>query len=111
MKKNVSKIKNKKVSSLSNSDTVRVKASHSTRFANNKLKEINLSSGAVSNFEIEKTRDNEHLENNFIGVFTSNHINEFVNFHKVIVKKKAKYLFMIWNAGRFETPSTLDKYH
>lgn len=70
-----------------------------------------MSSGGVSNFEIEKTSDNEHLENNFIGVFPSNRINNFVNFHKVIVKKKAKYLFTIRNAGRFETPSTLDKYH
>lgn len=38
MKKNVSKIKNKKVSSLSNSDIARVKASHSTRFANKNVK-------------------------------------------------------------------------
>ena len=78
-------------------------------FANNKLKEKNLSSGGISNFEIEKvikTSDNEHLKNNFIGVFPSNHIRKFENVCKVLLKKKAKYVFLIWNAGRSEKPGT-----
>ena len=44
-----------------------------------------------SNLEIErviKYSDNEHSKNNFIGVYWSNRNNKFVDFHKLMARKK-----------------------
>ena len=44
-----------------------------------------------SNLEIEKVikySDNEHSKNNFIGVYWSNRNNKFVDFHKLMARKK-----------------------
>lgn len=35
--------------------------------------------------KVIKNSNNEHLKINFVGVFTSNHINKFVEFHKLMV--------------------------
>ena len=58
-------------------------------------------SAGISNFQIEevfKNIEDEDIENNFVGVFPSNHINKFID-HKLndFWKKKAKHLFIIAN--------------
>ena len=62
----------------------------------------------ISNLKIEKLikkSDNEHLKRNFLGVYPSNHINKFVEFHKLMVKK-AQYPYLILNTDRSYKPGT-----
>lgn len=62
----------------------------------------------ISNLKIEKLikkSDNEHLKRNFLGVYPSNHINKFVEFHK-LMEKKAQYPYLILNTDRSYKPGT-----
>lgn len=65
----------------------------------------------ISNFEKKvtiKSSSNGDLKNNFVGVFASDQINYFFNFHKLIKKKKTdpKYLFVTANTDRSGQSST-----
>ena len=65
----------------------------------------------ISNLEIKvtiKSSSNDDLKNNFVGVFVSDQINYFFNFHKLIKKKKtdSKYLFVTANTDRSGQSST-----
>ena len=54
----------------------------------------------ISNFQIEdaikKIRDKDLLDN-FVGVFSSNYMNRFINHSAMIEDKKGKYPFIIAN--------------
>ena len=57
----------------------------------------------ISNVTIEKfinEREDDDLKNNFVGVFSSNQIFRFINFHKLINEKNVQYPFMIMNTNR-----------
>ena len=46
----------------------------------------------ITNFQIEeafKNTEDEDIENNFVGVFPSNHMNKFID-HKLMISKKKK---------------------
>ena len=65
----------------------------------------------ITNLEIKvtiKSSSNGDLKNNFVGVFASDQINYFFNFHKLIKKKKTdpKYLFVTANTDRSGQSST-----
>ena len=56
--------------------------------------------GGISNFQIEndiKKIGDEDLLHNFVGVFTSNYMNRFINHSAMIEEKKGKYPFIIAN--------------
>ena len=61
-------------------------------------------SAGMSNFEKEriiKNSNNNNLINNFVGVFRSDIINKFFDFHGLMKEKSnAKYPFSISNTGR-----------
>ena len=47
----------------------------------------------ISNFQIENALQNindEDINDNFVGVFPSNHVNKFINHAAMISKKKRK---------------------
>ena len=49
-------------------------------------------SNGISNFQIKEAFKNigdEDIENNFVGVFPSNHMNKFID-HKLMISKKKK---------------------
>ena len=57
-------------------------------------------SEAISNFQIEEAFKNiggEDVENNFVGAFSSNHSNKFINHKLMISEKEEKYPFIIAN--------------
>ena len=57
----------------------------------------------ISNVTIEKfinEREDDDLKNNFVGVFSSNQIFRFINFHKLINEKNVQHPFMIMNTDR-----------
>ena len=54
----------------------------------------------ISNFTIEKAlkeMEDEDIKNNFVGVFSSNYMNKFINHAAMISEKKGKYPFIIGN--------------
>ena len=56
--------------------------------------------GGISNFQIEdaiKKIDEEDLLDNFVEVFPSNYMNQFINHSAMIEDKKGKYQFIIAN--------------
>ena len=58
-------------------------------------------SNSIINFQIEEVFKNiagEDIENNFVGVFPSNHTNKFIN-HKLMISeiKEGKYPFITAN--------------
>ena len=57
----------------------------------------------ISNFEIEKiikSSNNEDLINNFFSVFSSDKMNKFIDFHRIMKKRPAKYLFLLSDTDR-----------
>lgn len=57
----------------------------------------------ISNLTIEKfinESEDGDLKNNFVGVFSSNQIFQFIHFHRLINEKNVPYPFMIMNTGR-----------
>ena len=57
----------------------------------------------ISNFEIEKiikSSNNEDLINNFVSVFSSDKMNKFIDFHRIMKRRLAKYLFLLSNTDR-----------
>ena len=57
----------------------------------------------ISNFQIEEAIKNiwdEDIENNFVGVFPSNHMNKFIDDKLMISEKKGKYPLIIANTER-----------
>ena len=58
------------------------------------------------NFEIEriiKSITNEDLINHFVGVFFSEKMNKFIDFHGIMEERFAKYPFLILNTDRAGT--------
>ena len=55
---------------------------------------------------ILKQKEQDDLIKKFVGVFPSNFINNFINFHNLMKKKKAVYLFMIMNTDRSDKEGT-----
>ena len=52
-------------------------------------------SSGISDFQIEKAFENiedEDIENNFVGVLPSNHMNKFID-HKLMISGKRKISF------------------
>ena len=59
----------------------------------------------VSNFEIEnilKNMNDDDIDDNFIGVFPSNHVNRFIDHAAMISEKKGKYPFVKTNTNSSE---------
>ena len=58
----------------------------------------------ISNFEIERIINSSQtgdLKNNFVGVFPSNKINRFINFHSMMREKpNEKYPILVSNTDR-----------
>ena len=58
-------------------------------------------SKGISHSQIEnalKNMEDEDINNNFVGIFLSNYMNEFINCAALISGKKGKYPFIIANA-------------
>ena len=63
----------------------------------------------ISNLTIEKfinESEDGDLKNNFVEVFSSNQIFQFIHFHRFINEKNVQYLFMIMNTGRVNKKGT-----
>ena len=66
-------------------------------------------SKGISNVHIENAIKNigdDDLDDNFVGVFPSNHLNKFINHAAMISEKKGKYPFVIANADSGEKHGT-----
>ena len=66
-------------------------------------------SRGISNFQIEneiKNTEDEDLDDSFVVVLLSNHINKFINHAAMISEKKGKYPFVITNTDRGEKGGT-----
>ena len=66
-------------------------------------------SKGISNFQIENATKNigdNDLDDNFVGVFPSNHLNKFINHAAMISEKKGKYPFIIANTDSSEKDRT-----
>ena len=110
----MSKIKNKHVQRTLNSNIADYVAEDTPNQAKNKLS--NLFGGIlkemtkeISNFQIEnaiESIDNEDLNDNFVGVFLSIHLNKFVNHAAMISEKKCKYTFVIVSNDTSEKEDT-----
>lgn len=65
--------------------------------------------GEISKFDIEKVikiSNNQHLKNKFAGVYPSNHLNRFVDFHKPSPFQKVIYPYLISNTDRSDKTGT-----
>ena len=67
-------------------------------------------STGISNLETEritKNSNNDDLVDNFVGVFSSDKMNKFIDFHGLMKEKSnAKYPFLISNTNRAGTTGT-----
>lgn len=57
----------------------------------------------ISNFEIEKiikSSNNEDPINNFVSAFSSDKMNKFIDFHRIMKRRLAKNLFLLSNTDR-----------
>ena len=62
-------------------------------------------SKGISNIQIRNTikiLGDEDINDNFLGVFPSNHMNKFINHAAMKFEKKGKYLFVITNTDNSE---------
>ena len=67
------------------------------------------SGNGITNSGIEKFFDdktNEDLKRKFMGVYPSDSITKYINFHAIIKEKRAKYPFTILNTDRKNKPGT-----
>ena len=63
----------------------------------------------ISNIQIKnaiKNIEDEDLNDNFVGLFSSNHMNKFINHAVMISEKQGKYPFVIANADTSEKGGT-----
>ena len=63
----------------------------------------------ISNSEIEKALkklNNDDIDKDIIGVFSSDKMNKFINFHLSMKVKDSKYLFLISNTDRYDRKET-----
>ena len=63
----------------------------------------------ISNFQIEnaiKNIQDQDLDDNFMGVFPSNHMNKFISHAAEISEKNCKYPFVIANTDSGEKGGT-----
>ena len=62
----------------------------------------------ISNITIKKIFENENddLEKNFVGIYSSNSITKFINCYKIIKEKDCCYPFAIFNTDRANIPGT-----
>ena len=66
-------------------------------------------SKGISNIQIEKAfrdLDDEDINDSFVGVFSVNHMNRFIDYKTMILEKKGKYLFIITNTDSSEKEGT-----
>ena len=59
----------------------------------------------ISNFQNENVLKNmnyDDIDDNFVGVFPSNHMNKFIDHAAMISEKKGKHLFVIANTDSSE---------
>ena len=66
-------------------------------------------SKGISNFQIEKALENindEDINNNFVGLFLSNYMNQFINHAAMISQKRGKYPCIIANTDSSEKSGT-----
>ena len=62
-----------------------------------------MSGNGISNIDIEKffsNEGNDDLKKNYMGVYSSNNLTRYINFHDVINERNAKYPFAIFNTDR-----------
>ena len=67
------------------------------------------SRNGITNTEIGKSFDNEmndDLKRNFMGVYLSDSIKEYINIYDIIKEKRAKYQLAIFNTDRKNKPGT-----
>ena len=67
------------------------------------------SRNGITNIEIGKSFDNEmndDLKRNFMGVYLSDSIKEYINIYDIIKEKRAKYQLAIFNTDRKNKPGT-----
>ena len=63
----------------------------------------------ISNFQIEnalKNMNDDYMDDSFVGVFPSNHMNKFIDHAAMISEKKGKYTFVIANTDSSEKGKT-----
>ena len=63
----------------------------------------------ISNFQIENALENmndDYMDDSFVGVFPSNHMNKFIDHAAMISEKKGKYTFVIANTDSSEKGKT-----
>ena len=63
----------------------------------------------ISNFQIEnalKNMNDDDIDDSFVGVFPSNHMNKFIDHTAMISEKKGKYIFVIANTDSSEKEGT-----
>ena len=49
-------------------------------------------------------KKNDNIKNNFTGVYSSDTINKYINFHKILKTNKSHYPFVILNTSRENKP-------
>ena len=64
-------------------------------------------SKGISNSQFENTSKNIYIDDDFVGVFPSNHMNKFINHAAMISEKKGKYPFIIANTDSSKMRDTL----
>ena len=63
----------------------------------------------ISNFQIEnalKNMNDDDIDDNFVGVFPSNHMNQFIDHAAMISERKGKYSSIIANTDSSEKGGT-----
>ena len=63
----------------------------------------------ISNFQIEnalKNMNDDYMDDSFVGVFPSNHMNKIIDHAAMISEKKGEYTFVIANTDSSEKGKT-----
>ena len=62
----------------------------------------------ISNFQIDalKNMNNDDIDDNFVGVFPSNHVNQFIDHAAMISERKGKYSSIVANTDSSEKGGT-----
>ena len=62
-----------------------------------------MSGNGIGNIDIENifsNEENDDFKKNYMGVYSSNNLTRYINFHDVINERNAKYPFAIFNTDR-----------
>ena len=63
----------------------------------------------ISNFQIEKVFrdiDDPDINDNFVGVYDTNHMNRFIDYKLMTFEKQGKHLFIIMNTDSSDKNGT-----